>query len=663
MTMVPATVMGGIELLLRLSGVGYPTTFFLATERDGNSYLVENPRFGWRFFPSALSRAPLPTVIRRQKPADTRRVFVFGGSATKGEPEPAFGFTRVLEVLLDARFPDLRFEVINVGVTAINSHVVVPIARECAALDGDVWVIYLGNNEVLGPFGPGGALGSQTSSLTLLRAGLAVKTTRIGQLLDRGLSGMGAGGDTPKTWRGMEMFLERQFRHDDPRLEIVYEQFSSNLDDIVEVGLASGAQVIATTMVSNLRDCAPFASLNSPALGKEGEEAWKKNFEEGARQQATGELHGAIEAYQRAAALDSSHAELHFRMGWCYWSTRKFEAARRAFVRARDLDAIRLRADSRTNRIIREVAVRRPGEGLHLLDAARSFAGRSPNGVTGREHFYEHVHFTFKGSYVLARLLAERVAEILPGSTISADLPGWLSDKECARRLALTAWDYHDVNERVRKRLSKAPYSRQLNHGDRDRLLEEQNAGLASLIRASGLKGLAAVYHQAIVRDPDDWFLHDRFGHLLAAYGEDEAAEKEWRRVIQLVPHHVLAHYSLGFLRYDRGRLDDAEKLFRETIRLRADFPAGHRGLGLVFAGRGEHETACEHFARALEISPFLVDARVEWGRSLIALGEEEAAISHLREALRVAPDHELATKSLREAEERRSSRTSASDD
>ncbi len=59
--------------------------------------------------------------------------------------------------------------------TAINSHVILPIARDCAAQNGDFWVIYMGNNEVVGPYGSGTVFGAQAANLALVRAGCGVQ--------------------------------------------------------------------------------------------------------------------------------------------------------------------------------------------------------------------------------------------------------------------------------------------------------------------------------------------------------------------------------------------------------------------------------------------------------------------------------------------------------
>ena len=64
-------------------------------------------------------------------------------------PSRGFGPSRFLEVLLQQRFPDRDFEIVNVAFTAINSHVLpAALSRECAQRDGDLWIIYMGNNEM-----------------------------------------------------------------------------------------------------------------------------------------------------------------------------------------------------------------------------------------------------------------------------------------------------------------------------------------------------------------------------------------------------------------------------------------------------------------------------------------------------------------------------------
>ena len=133
----PFLLLFALEAVLRVAGFGYPTRFFLKSTVRGETVWIENQEFTKRFFPPGLARSPQPLVLSGRKPKDTVRIFVFGESAAMGDPEPAFGFPRMLEVLLSAQYPDKRFEVVNVAVTAINSHVAREIARDCADKEAD----------------------------------------------------------------------------------------------------------------------------------------------------------------------------------------------------------------------------------------------------------------------------------------------------------------------------------------------------------------------------------------------------------------------------------------------------------------------------------------------------------------------------------------------
>ena len=212
---VPAVFFVILELGLWLAGFGYPTNFLLPSSNDGQKTFVENNQFGWRFFGRQMAREPYPFSISRARPANTIRIFVFGESAAYGDPQPRFGLSRMIQAMLGLRYPGTRFEVVNTGMTGINSHTILPIARDCAAANGDIWVLYMGNNEVVGPFGAGTVFGPQAPPLPLVRASLALKATRTGQLFDSLVQGLRKPPPEKSEWGGMLMFLDHQISADD----------------------------------------------------------------------------------------------------------------------------------------------------------------------------------------------------------------------------------------------------------------------------------------------------------------------------------------------------------------------------------------------------------------------------------------------------------------
>jgi tetratricopeptide (TPR) repeat protein len=633
---LPLVLLGVFEAGLRLFGYGYPTPFFLKREARGQPVFIENQEFTKRFFPPGLARTPEPVVVPAKKGPDTCRIFIFGESAAMGDPAPAFGFGRILEVLLRAQYPGKQFEVVNVAVTAINSHVVREIARDCAAREGDVWLIYLGNNEVIGPFGAATVFSAQAPRRALIRATLAFRATRTGQWLEAVRFKLTGGKGAPASWEGLEMFLNQQLREEDPRLTAVYDHFARNLDDLLRLAARARAQVLLSTVVSNLKDCPPFASLHRADLSAAALADWTKLWQTATNHEAAQQFPAALAAYQAAARLDDRFAELHFRVGRCHWALGQHAEARRSFERARDLDTLRFRADTRINDILRRAAQQRADGGVRLVDAVETFARHSPHGVPGEELLYEHVHPNFDGQYLLARTFAEAIAPLLPPRIAAAATRApLLTSEECARRLACTDWDRYQVVDEVFKRLQLPPFTSQLDHAARSERLNKWRSALEPALRPEGVDRALAIYRQALALAPEDWVLHANFARLLQESAELRGAEEHWRRVIELVPHNCEPYYHLANVLDARGNAGDAVTFFRQALQRQPDMVEARNGLGLAFASMGRVAEAVAEYEAALRRKPDFAEARVNLGQLLASQGKADAAVAQYTAALR----------------------------
>ena len=259
---VPVLLLGIVEAALRLFGVGFPTDLTVPCKVQGHAASCYNLFFPAPFFPPGMIKTPQAYAIPAEKTQGTYRIFVLGESAAMGDPDPAYGFSRYLEVMLRERYPSIKFEVVNTGSVAINSHVLLPIARGLASQRPDLFIIYSGNNEVVGPYGPGTALTSSAMNLSVIRASIFARSTRLGQLLTKV-------GTQKREWGGMEMFLDKQVPASSPLMPQTYANFESNLRDTIAVARGAGARVIVATVATNLKDCAPFASAHREGLTPE----------------------------------------------------------------------------------------------------------------------------------------------------------------------------------------------------------------------------------------------------------------------------------------------------------------------------------------------------------------------------------------------------------
>ena len=638
---LPFLALIALELVLRWADIGYNPRYFLRTTIQGERVWTENRDFTKRFFPPGLARTPLPIALPVDKDPDATRIFIFGESAAMGDPEPAYGFGRFLEVLLRDRFPGRKFEIANLATTAISSHVVREIARETVSRDGDIWIVYMGNNEVVGPYGAGTVFGDRVPNLFEIRTGLAIKATRIGQLAENIRQQWLASGETPRQWEGMEMFLDRQVRQTDPALNRVYGHFESNLREIVRLGVDSGARVLVSTVAVNLKDCPPFASLPGAAWSAEQARQWTNALNRGTALMDSNDFQGAIREFDSALAIDDRFAEAHFRKAVCDLELEDLDNALAGFGRARDLDTLRFRADGRINDIIRGLTVGYDSNRVALLDAASVVNDRSGDGVAGQELFFEHVHFNPAGNLLLARAMADRLAPWLNGNLSAAD--GGLSDEICEQRLALTDWDRRRVLEEMLQRLRQPPFNGQWRHEERLRRWEDIENRLDEKLNAEELARAAMIYQQAVARAPRDFVLRARHAAFLETTGQWEAAAASWRAVVAMRPMSHDACFHLANTLDKLGRSEEAVMWFQKALVIEPGLPEVRNGLALALANLQRNAEARKLLAQLVEKQPDFVEARINLGQLLSQSGRDDLAARQYTEVLERQPDNAAA--------------------
>ncbi len=531
--LAPVLLIVATEGLLRAGGVGTPTGVMRPCTDQGHAAYCDNQSFAAPFFPPDTFREPRPYVIPARKAPGTYRIFVLGESVAWGDPDPSYGFARYLEVMLRERFPEVKFEVVNASITAINSHVLLPMVKDMVQYQPDLFIIYTGNTEVVGPFGPGTVLTPLDLSLPAIHARIAFNSTRIGQLVAKA-----AGGSQKNAsqWRGMEMFLDKQLRADSPQMQPVYQNFAANLRDIAAVVHRSGAHLLISTVATNLKDCAPFASLHREEIRADELNSWQSLVQRGAALESAGSYADALKLYLSAAEIDPQYAELQFRIAGCLWALGDFAGAKERFVRARDLDTLRFRADSKLNEVIRTAVG--SGDGVGLVDASAIFASESAHGIPGGELFYEHVHMNPRGTYVLARSFFHQVVNLMPSElTRGTTREDVISEEECERLLAFTAYDRVRVARLVLSKLERPPFTNQLNHAEELQRLQVQ-AEASNLNYAE----IVADYQWAIQQSPQDRLLHLNYGFLLHRY-DPAAADQELRAALPYDNAPVLCNW------------------------------------------------------------------------------------------------------------------------
>ncbi len=636
LVLLPLLTFAGLEIGLRLGGYGYPTGFFQKSRFGDQTFLVNNEQYGRRFFPEELARFSGPIRIAQKKPADTFRIFILGESAAMGDPEPSFGASRYLEILLRERFPRQKFEVVNVAITAINSHVILPIARDCAARQGDLWIIYMGNNEMVGPFGAATVFGSQAPPLALVRLSLAVQRTRTGQLLmslARKLRGKAA---SASTWGGMEMFIGNQLSPDSPRRQTVYRNFQRNLHDIVQTGLGSGAKVILSTVAVNLKDCPPFASMSNSNLPAADRASLESLYAQAIAASAQSNHAAAAQLFEQAARLDPKYAELQYRWGQSLLAAGNQASARAHLQLACDADALPFRTDSTINDMIRRQGAGLTDPKFTLLDTATILATNSPAGMPGPETFYEHVHFNFEGNYRLGLLWAQQVEQALPGPIKDKPAGAWLSEENCEKLLGLSDWNRVLVLQAVIRRFLQPPLSSQYNNLLRRQSLEARIDELKKSMTPASAAQARKDFEEAIKHAPDDHYLHEVFAGFLQAIGDLPEATHEWKKVHELLPQDFLSYYQLGRLYSLQSLWPEAETCLAEVVAVHPSMIEAWYELGSVHDAQGKEERALADYEEARKRRPRDPRTLCAMGKTLAKLKRRPEAVDRFRQAIQL---------------------------
>ena len=626
--LLPVLFLIAVELGLRLVGFGYHTAVF--SEEKGQ--VRNNWAFTFQYFPLSMARPMQPVSFSKEKPEESLRIFVLGGSAAQGFPASEFGMAAQLQILLEEAFPNRKIEVINTAITAINSHVVLPVAEACLKYDPDFLIVYVGNNEVVGPFGPGTTLSGFRQSRFFIKASTALKSTRFHQLITLA---MGRHKSPTGSWRGMNQFLQNTVSRNDSRLQAVYEHYEANMRELLNAASKEDCTVIVSTVAVNLRDNPPFASKKKTSLSEEESSQWASYFKRGREFQEKGQYGLAIDDYLSANRIDDGFSELHYRLGQCYLALEEESKAKQAFVASRNLDVLRFRADSQLNAILRDLP-----EGSLLVDNARNLMGAFKE-PPDEAFLVDHVHLSFKGNYLVARSLAEAIlAESAPPPN------GFPDEAETARLLAFSDWDRHRIAKKLAGELmNKPPFTNQLGHAQRQVKRQRQVRRLADRLTPRALTAIENQFREILEIRPGDRQLRFRFSEFLRQIGSPSEARKLLQKLVDGNPQDFAARLSLAYLAMEQKEFEASERhltfLLKQNpyaIEVRSEFLR-------IMVERGDLDRAEAYSEQLVADHPQDPDIRYLSGLIQLARGNIRKALEPFRQACQIDSTHNRAWK------------------
>lgn len=352
-----------LEFGLRIFSYGNDLRLFEKSENYPGYYEI-NQDVNLRYFSKIINTSPTNDIFLVEKPDTCYRIFVFGGSTTRGFPyQASTAFPRILYYQLQDVFPDKRIEVINLSASALNSYAYIDMIDEVLKQHPDAILVYGGHNEYYGALGVGsverGGSIKWTKKLHLKLGKL--RTYQLVQNLVR-RDGKKSSGDEDAVGRTLmdRIVKDKEILLDSPVFQSGVEQFDDNISILVKKASRKKIPVVLSELVSNVHDQQPFKSV------------------------AEGDLLAAMSVFQAAKELEENGESVE---------------ARQLYYEAKDLDPIRFRAPEAFNEVLHGISEE---YSLPLVPMKQIFEAASPGQYIGNELILEHLHPSIDGQFLMA---------------------------------------------------------------------------------------------------------------------------------------------------------------------------------------------------------------------------------------------------------------------
>ncbi|MEM7204113.1 MAG: tetratricopeptide repeat protein [Planctomycetota bacterium] len=617
-----------VELGLRLFGVGGdaadPLAGFAgerlfrrgASVADGREVYQLNPAYRNTFNAEEFA-------VERQDGA--LRVFCFGGSSTFGFPIGAdASFSRWLREWLEALQPERSIEVVNVGGVSYASHRVRLLMQEIVAYAPDLFVVYSGHNEFVERNFYEDVL--RGDSWLVWADATAARWSRLYAVARGAMRGAreraagpsaGAEGDM-----AFDVVVRRRTRDNDAEnREETLAGYRTNLLGMVELARQYDVPLVLLTTPPNLRDWAPDGSRHREGLTPAQQRQFDTLVNAGVAALDAADAPRALAQLRQALAIDDQHAMAWYRLGRAHEAVEQWDAAADAYSRARDLDALPIRALSAMAETVRAVAAE---TATPLIDVETAFRAASPHGLIGRDMVMDYVHPTVRGHQVIATEVAR-----------------WMVG---AGHAAATTATFDAVAPAVQQALEAA--GRELAERAESSPTEALNRAFALRNEGRLEEAIAAAWH-ATTLHPDWAIAQQALATLYYDNGMAREAEDAYRASLELDPRDDRTLLGLAVLLIQTGRGPQAETFLRQALAVRPDSAEVLVTLGELLGMLERNDEALTALERAVALEPDNLTGLADLGTVLQRMGRIDEATARYRDVLARQPSHPAANFNL----------------
>jgi tetratricopeptide (TPR) repeat protein len=408
--LIPVIVLGLLEASLRLFGFGevYPTV--IKERRGGKEVYVINRALARRYFGESGTSIPEPQddSFEIEKSDSTTRIFCLGESTMAGFPYEYNGTApAALRDILTAMRPGWKYEVVNVGMSAVSSFVIEDVLKDLMAYQPDLVIVYSGHNEFYGIYGAGSSVqGGQLPWLT--RTSMAMREVRIYQLMRKAVGlfrpAANAGGKNASLME--QMVGEQVIPLGSREYTSARSSYEENIRSMIVLARDHHVPILFSGLVCNLRDQAPFVSSVTQQFVFEP--ALMDMIASAESSLVRGDLDGALAHADSACHADSGYARARYAKARTLDRLGRYGDAAAEYAAARDLDGLRFRATGDFTQVLQSVCA---SMGVIVAPVESVFCAYAQHGTIGGELITEHLHPTIAGYRVMARTWAASIVD------------------------------------------------------------------------------------------------------------------------------------------------------------------------------------------------------------------------------------------------------------
>jgi len=576
-----------LEGALRIFNYGKDYSTFVVISEISDQYFL-NPILPEKYFVSnEIIPSVIPDPFDKVKSKNTIRIFVFGGSTTAGFPySPNASFPRWLKRKIEMYYPTHRVEVINLGVSAVNTYFIRDIIDDVIEQQPDLLIFYTGHNEFYGALGPASTeyISGSPSVVSLI---LKLRELKVYQLLTNVINSiLNLFSEEKSESRStlMEtMIAEQEIENDSEMYHDGLKQFEQNMDVILQECSNHNIPVLIGNLVSNLK--------------------------------------------QKPLQLSEGVAQEYFNEAINKLEEENFVEAKELFIKAKDNDLLKFRAVEEFNLIIDKLATRYDSE---IVDIKQGFESESENSIVGNKLMVDHLHPNLEGYKLMGDIFFEVTDKYLiekfdkEKNVSPSAINNYLEEN-----FTFTRYDSTLAAIKIDILLNSFPFTKDRNYNYKQYPLENYADTLAMQSIEKEL-GWAAAHIQLF----DYHFKRKEFSE----------AYKTLFSLMEDRPFYKSAlYYGIEKLLSANQAKQAKHILVRNHRRLPDKFTSNE--LGKINLNEGNIKLANKLFNEALLYSPTDPEIHYNLSRTYYALQDLPNAIKHIESCLTISPEYPSAKK------------------